>query len=193
MTATPLVMAVELSAATSGKILPTDPRLTGLLAGVSAGVRRYCGWHICPAVTETLTLDGPGGDLLVLPAMALTAVTAVTELGTSLAVYVHATETGDYEWSANGEIRRIGARWTEHFRAITASITHGYAETPADLAQVITQVCVNALASPMGATREQAIGFAASWSATGPGVSGGMSLLKRDLAILDLYRLPGRA
>jgi hypothetical protein len=43
----------------------------------------------------------------------------------------------------------------------------------------------------MGATREQAGIYAASWATTAPGVSGGMSLLARDTAVLDTYRLAG--
>ena len=185
------VTPAELSVWTGGKILSTDPRLPGLLAGAAAGIRRYCGWHIYPAVEESLTLDGPGGDILPLPTMFLSAVDSVTEDGTVLDVWDQGDETGDFEWSANGEVRRLGAWWTERFRGVVVEVTHGYASAPADIAQVVMQVCASALSSPMGATREQAIGFAATWAMTAPGVAGGMSLLGRDLAVLDLYRMPG--
>src|SRR5665647_573865 len=188
MPVVPIVLAAELSAATQGKVLASDPRVQPLLDGATSAIRRWCGWHITPSVTETLVLDGPGGDVLTLPTLYLTALTSVTEDNIALALYVPATGVGEYEWSELGNVKRVYGRWTERYRGMAVAFVHGYDEAP-DIAQIIIQVCANALASPMGATREQAIGFAASWSSTAPGVAGGMSLLERDLAILDTYRL----
>ena len=194
MPAAAIVSPAELSAATQGKVLASDPRVQPLLDGATAAIRRWCGWHITPSVTETLVLDGPGGHVLTLPTMYLTTLTSVTEDGVALTPYDPATGLGDYEWSELGNVNRVCGYWSEHYhwteryRGLAVAIVHGYATAP-DVAQIIMQVCANALASPMGATREQAIGFAASWSATGPGVAGGMSLLERDLAVLATYRL----
>lgn len=183
-----LVTPSQLAAYTQGKVLATDPRVAGLLDGATAAVRRYCGWHIAPSITQTLTLDGPGGPVLTLPTMHLTAVASVTEDSTALAIYDHLEHTGDYEWSELGSVRRRGALWTETYRGVVAEITHGFDDAP-DLAQIIMQVVSAALASPMGATRESAGSFSVSWASTAPGVAGGLSLLERDLAVLSTYRL----
>ena len=77
------------------------------------------------------------------------------------------------------------------FRAVQAKIQHGYdLDAVADLKAVVQQVVGNAISSPLGATREQAGAVSVSWATTAPGVSGGISLLERDYAIVDQYRLP---
>jgi len=178
-----LLTAAEFSAGTRGKIAADDPRLPLLLAGATAGVRRYCRWHIAPVVEQTFRLDGPGGTVLALPTMHLVEVLSLTERGTAL------VEDTDFEWSEVGSVARLGrARWTERYRAIIATIRHGY-ETADDVRQIIQQVVANALASPLGATTESAGGVAVTWAQTAPGVAGGMSLLERDLAVLNTYRL----
>lgn len=188
MPAAALVTPAQLSESTQGRVLVTDPRVQILIDGATAAVRRHCGWHIAPSYAETLVLDGPGGRVLSLPTMHMTALTSVTEDAVALVAYDLATRTGDYEWSELGSVQMTSGYWTERYRGLSVVFTHGYDAAP-DVAQIIMQVCANALSSPMGATREQAIGFAASWSSTAPGVSGGLSLLERDLAILDTYRL----
>lgn len=180
-----LVTPEQLSAATQGKVLATDPRVQPLLDGATAAIRRWCGWHIAPPMSdEVITKDGPGTSVLQLPTLHMTALTALVEDGVIL-------DVATIEKSALGNLRKpYRVPWTDTYGGIVATITHGYDDAP-DVAQIIIQVCANALASPMGATREQAIGFAASWSSTAPGVAGGMSLLKRDLEILATYRLRG--
>lgn len=177
-----LLTPADFSTATGGKVSPTDPRVKPLLDGATAGVRRYCGWHVAPQVDTTVTLDGPGGNLLLLPSLHVTAVTSVKVRGVEL-------DPDGFEWSEKGMLRRLGGCWPTRFRSIEVTLTHGFEVAP-DVVQIIQQVCANAIASPMGATREQAGQISIAWATTAPGVSGGMSLLDRDLAILDMYRLP---
>ena len=40
-------------------------------------VRRHCGWHVAPSVTETLRVDGYGGRTLILPSKHVTAIASV--------------------------------------------------------------------------------------------------------------------
>lgn len=173
------------SAGTGGKILPSDPRVGPLIKGATAAIRRYCRWHVSPAMDDTATLDGPGGSLLVLPTLHVVAITSITERTALL------EDDVDYEWSHLGDVRRLGCRnWTDRFRSIAIDYRHGFANAD-DLKLIIQQVVANAIASPMGATREQAGQLSVSWSTTAPGVSGGLSLLERDLAILNSYKLAG--
>lgn len=178
-----LLTTAEFSTRTGNKIAADDPRIPGLIDGATKGVRRYCRWHVAPVITETRTFDGPGGNLLVLPSLHVVSVSRVVENGVAL------LEGVDFDWSENGEILRLCRPWTHRWRAIEVEFKHGF-ESAADLVQVIQQVVANAAASPLGATREQAGQVSISWGSTAPNVSGGMSLLQRDLAILDLYKLP---
>jgi hypothetical protein len=65
-------------------------------AATVAEVRAFCGWHIAPEVTETLTLDGPGGYVLVLPTLHLVDLVSVTNDGTAV---TDPASTGTSEWS----------------------------------------------------------------------------------------------
>lgn len=175
-----LLTPLEFSAGTGGKIAASDPRLPAMLEGATSAIRNYCGWHVAPLVTEPMVLDGPGGQLLTLPTLRLAAVT-------SLSIAGEAVDLTDLEWSASGEVWR--SCWPKRFRSVEITVSHGFDSAP-DLVQVVQQVVANAITSPLGATREQAGPFAVSWATTAPGVSGGLSLLQRDLATLTLYRLP---
>ena len=182
----PFLTPEELSDAIKGTVPPSDPRIEPLIAGASRAVRRWCRWHITPVVQQTWTVDTDGSRLISLPTMRLVEVTNVTVSGQVLDL------TTDLEWSQLGELHRLGpVPWPVGYRRVTITGRHGYDDAP-DVAQIITQVVANALASPLGATREQAGQTSITWAQTAPGVAGGMSLLERDLAVLATYRLGNR-
>jgi hypothetical protein len=182
----PLVTPAEFSAWTGGKIPEADPRLEPLLLGASAGVRRWCGWHIAPVLEETLTGDGPAGRLLLLPTGRLLAVLEASDAGTVL-------DVSGVDFSRSGMVelpRTSGTWWSGRLGAVSVRVRHGYdlADVP-DVAQIVKQLTANALASPMGATREQAGTVSVAWATTAPGVSGGLSLLQRDMDILAAFKI----
>lgn len=88
-------------------------------------VRSYCGWHVAPSITETITMDGSGGFIQTLPTLHLTAVTQVTNDG---------VEVVNSEWSQKGMIR---GRWTAKFGGVVATIEHGHPQCPADVLEVL--------------------------------------------------------
>ncbi|QOP64837.1 head-to-tail adaptor [Microbacterium phage Avocadoman] len=175
----------ELSAYTKGNISPTDGRSQLILNGASEAIRRYAGWNIAPAEDMTVTLDG-GGKVLYLPSLKVNSLDAVTIDGVAW------VSGADYEWSRRtGNVRRRdGSFFPDSWGGIEVTFNSGYAETPADLKSVVLQVSSIALSSPTGATREQAGQVAMEWATTAPGVAGGLSLLARDLAVVNSYRLP---
>lgn len=177
-----LVSVTEFSAWTGGKVKSSDPRVLPLLEGATQALRNYCRWHIAPVITETVTLDGPGGRLLQLDTLHVRDVTEVVADGVTL------TPDEQYRWSALGSIQRVDWYWPDTYRSVRVSFEHGYdvADVP-DVAQIIRQACAVALSSPMGATREQAASLAVTWATTAPGVAGGLSLLERDRELLAPY------
>jgi hypothetical protein len=180
----PLVTPEEFSAWTGGKVQAADPRVGPLLAGASAGIRRWCGWHIAPVLEETLTGDGPGGRLVLLPTGRLLSVLSATNAGADV-------DVDGLDFSRHGMIElHEGGAWSSRFGTVSVRVRHGWdlVDVP-DVAQIIKQVTANALSSPMGATREQAGTVSVAWATTAPGVAGGLSLLQRDLDVLAAFRI----
>ena len=96
------------------------------VAAALAAARSYCGWHIAPSVTETLTLY-PVGGVLILPTLHATAVVVTTADGTVV-------PAEDYELTPS----HISFRGTWYGTgAVTVTLTHGHAELPADLKSAI--------------------------------------------------------
>lgn len=178
-----ILTAADLEALTGGQLRADDEAVRLLIDSVTASVRAYCGWHVAPVVEETLLLDGKGGYHLNLPTGRLLEVKELKIAGIT-------APAGSYDWSQDGMIQLQGGRFPRRFRTVEVTISHGYeaAEVP-DLAQVIRQVVVNAAVSPMGVLRESAGSVSIEYSTTGAGIAGGVSLLARDVAILDAYRI----
>lgn len=146
------------------------------LAAALAAVRRYCGWHIFPEVTETITVDGTGGELLHLPTLKVVDVHGVRE--TTGDQWSHCTIT----WSAAGMLRKRHGRFTDEFRGVEVSLTHGFAEAP-DVVKIVGDVAFRELSNPHRRSslkvgeRQESFGLAAA------------GLFGTEFAVLDQYRL----
>lgn len=117
----------DVSAYTKGRLDEGDPETQRMLDAALASARRYCQWHVSPVKTgDVLTLDGPCGRVLDLPTRRLSAVTTVTEDGTTV-------DVTKLNWSENGSVRKSTGRrgWSCNYRSIVATITHGYTEEEA--------------------------------------------------------------
>lgn len=177
----------ELENFTKGQIEQNDPRVEAAIAGVTSSIRKEAGWHIGPLVEgHTLTLDGPGGYKLHLPTLRLQELSSVTELGVSLDL------AGDtIDWSELGLVeRRDGCTWTSRYRKIVVVMDHGFDDI-ADLKFLALSLVARGLASPMGATREQAGSMSIQWGTPQAGVAGGLVPLQYEQSIMDRYRLVG--
>ena len=152
------------------------------LAAIVREVRDYCGWHIAPAIAETITVDGSGGTVQQLPTLRINSVTSVTEQGVVL-------EADAYEWSHDGSLRRRRySYWTDRYRGVVAVVNHGYETVPENIVSVILDAASAALATPPGADEQP--------ETMGPfsfGSSGGVVLKAAHQRVLDRYRIPGRA
>lgn len=180
----PFVTPADVANYTNGKISATDPRVSSAIAGASAAVRRYCGWHIYPLLeADELVLDGPGGRELDLPSMNVQAVQSITQNATLL-------DESAYAWSQLGQVKLKCGYWCDEYRSITAVIDHGYGDV-SDIQRVVLAMVSRELSSPSGATREQAGQVSVSWAVTAPGVSGGIAVMSNEYAVLDAYRIVG--
>lgn len=151
-----------------------------------AAIRRYCGWHVAPSLTETLTLDGTGSRHLWLPSLHVIDVTAASNDGEDVAL-------DDLDWSEAGYLELRCGHWCRRPRSIEVTLEHGFEEGPDDLVEVAAAIAARAISSPSGATREQAGQVSFQWGTVAPGVAGSVALLQHERDILDHYKLPPRA
>lgn len=121
----PLVLPSDLDG------FPGAPFSHAVATAASEAVRRECGWHIAPQVTQTLTLDVSGGPVLILPTLRLVSVSEVRDM------------TGDnprvltgWRMSQAGMLSRRGG-WPCGFGAVEVDVVHGYEQCPPELLPVI--------------------------------------------------------
>lgn len=154
------------------------------LNGVVSDIREFCGWHIAPAITATFTLDGSGAAIVQVPTLRLTAVASVTENGVELA----ATE---YEWSADGTLRRLpaGRCWTSRYRGVVIVGTHGFETVPDTLVSVVLDATSSAMSAPVGSGADLP-------EKMGPfefdGTKGAGAFTAAQLRVLERYRVNPR-
>ena len=155
----------------------TDEQVQAVLDSVSSAIRDYCGWHVGPSLECTFTGDGEG-RLLMLPAMGVTAVSSLEVGGVA---------TTDFEWTAAGMVRLKSSTFPDEWRSVECVYTAGF--DASSIGQVVAQIASNALAAAPGVANERAGNVSITYNQTGAGITGGVSLLQRDYAILAPYRL----
>jgi hypothetical protein len=107
---------------------PGAPFAATLVDVAVASVRSDAGWHIAPKVTETLKVDGFGGQLLTLPTRRIVEITEVRDPRGIILT--------DWTILAGGLFRRWS--WWQ-IGTYEVDLTHGYDSAPLDLLPVIVQ------------------------------------------------------
>lgn len=141
-------------------------------------IRDYCGWHVAPVITDTITLDGTGTDTVLLPSRRVVDVQSVKLNGTPL-------EATTFEWSADGLLRRRHGSWPERYRSLEVTLEHGFEDMTA-LADIVASIMARIKIDPTGALANQragtqSVGFV-------PGAAGG-GLMTSEKERLAPYRL----
>ncbi|TFD58037.1 hypothetical protein E3T43_07260 [Cryobacterium sp. Hh7] len=150
------------------------------LKAANQTVRSYCGWHVAPIITESITLDGNGSKTLLLPSKRVTDVVSVLNDGIDVTATVRKSEKGMLELTRGC--------WSDELGAIEVTFTHGY-EAADDVAGVIAALVSRAASSPAGIAA-QAVGPANVKYATGPGgVPLSIPLMAGEMLTLDAYRI----
>lgn len=106
---------------------PGAPFSDEVATSVGDQIRRLCGWHIAPQVTETLVIDSDGGRVLMLPSLHVVNVTGVRDVSGSTPRVL----TG-WKWSRDGMIEARGF-WPRGFRSVEVDLIHGYETCPPEL------------------------------------------------------------
>ena len=164
---------------TQGRLDADADETAEILARSLAEVRKFCGWHVSPVLTaDEITIDGPGGRLLWLPTLRVVDLTQVTEDGVTL-------DVDELEWSANGMVRKAlsAPAWTEKFRGITVTLTHGFDSK--DFEAAVFSVADRKSQTPVGGAVVSVGPF--RWSEEK--ITAGSAFTAAELAILQQYRL----
>ena len=159
------------------------------LAAVSAAVRCFCGWHVAPNIECYCETNGPG-RMITLPTLMMTDLISVDEHGETL-------DVDDIEWLPSGLVRKPPSMcwhhpgWHPKWRSVHVTYMSGYDTSMVpDLAAIVAQIASNNLAAPGGIRSERAGNVEIAYNSMASGVSGGITLLSRDMAMLASYRLP---
>lgn len=151
-----------------------------MLSAASGSVRSYCGWHITAVTDETVTLDGPGGNILTLPCMAVTAVTLVKiVIGDSVETIT------DYIPSVSSGLLRRRRGWPTEFSSIEVTYSGGYDPAPAEVAAVVCSMVDRAASVPVGVTQEATGTVSRTYAADASAYS--LTVAEKD--VLGGYRL----
>lgn len=172
------LIPADVATFTLGRLAADDPRVAQLLTDAVADARTLCGWHVTPVRQSTMTLDGPGSPLLVLPTLRMTGLAEVTEDGVDLDVSTLA-------WSSRGLVRKkSGARWSCEFGSITVKFTHGFAAADAAGWRRAVLSCVDRRSLDLGGGQPTRVG-PFEWGSSS--VAGMFS--QAEQAALELFRL----
>lgn len=102
-------------------------------------VRSYCGWHIAPSETATLSVWSTDGRTLSLPTLALTGITSVIQDGATIA-------STAYTFESYGVVNGYFGRSTK----VTVAFTHGYEAMPADVKNVVLGLAQRSISDNRG-------------------------------------------
>ncbi len=184
MTLQPFATSEQMRQRSQGAITDSShPFLDAELAAATRLIRDACRWHVAEQEELHLRKTWATRELVYIPAMQITAITAVT--------------IGDVDWDAD-QLATVefdpDTGWTNLCgRKVDITYTAGYPTVPEPLVTLTLQIAARALGSPLGAVREQTLVSNVQWSATAPGVAGGAVILPHELDTLTPYilgRLP---
>lgn len=194
----PLATVADLAGITDA---PTDQSVITVAGEL---IRNLCDWHICPSITETRQLDGPGGVLLTLPSGHVTDVASVTEVA-------YGEVITDWRLLAGGRVLRGSGYqpfpyggyypysgkdsfewgWRRGIANYEVTFTHGYDVIPDDLKGVLISLAESVGETPVGirgevhttGNRSESVTYFAEGT-----YQGGSGLPPAISAVLSLYK-----
>ena len=171
--------------AMTGTAAPAN--IDDLLNAASAGIRRYCGWHIAPNLSDLRVLDATGGRTLVLPTLRLNQIESLSEVFGS--TIIEFNPTTDLIYSRTGRVQKANyGYWGNGLANIRVKMMHGFdLADVADLSQLILSTVARSVANPYGYTSQAVGGVTLSMGSAGSG--SGVSFTDTQAYLLDSYRL----
>ena len=134
-----------------------DDRAELILSVVSGLVRDEAHQLFDQVETDEAILDGTGTDVLLLPQLPVADVASVEENGTAL------VDGTDYDWSANGVLRRLNGSWVRRARYYAVTYSHGYAAPPDGLRGIVLRVAARIVDNPEGLIQSAMGGYSEAY------------------------------
>lgn len=179
-----------------------------LLSMASSIVRKYCRQDFDLATNDVIVLPGNWTNVLELPQRPVISVSSVLFTGATspntiwkldgsrlvfptgafMPDYGALVSTGGTLWGPAGSSSGMQASsisWQGPSAQITVTYTHGYAETPGDVTNVVAGMVALAIASPVGVNSETIGSYKVGYVRT---EGGAMALQPSDKEALNLYR-----
>lgn len=151
------------------------------LNAANQSVRRFCGWHVAPVITETLVLDGSGGRTLLLPSQRVRSLTSVHCDGVDV--------TNMVQYSTTSGMLEIDGTWSHRLGGIKVKLEHGYStEELPDVAALILNIAKRAGSGQSLIASQSVNGSSVSYLTAG-GAPLSVPLLQIEKDMLEPYRL----
>lgn len=168
---------VTVEAFTHGRLHRDSPDTQRQMEAALAAARRYCGWHVTPTIEETVILDGPGGQTLILPTLAVQVISEIVESGEQV-------DIADVTWSRRGMVaKRSGGVWTQEFSGIEVTFTHGFVDATDFDSVILAAIDRGGFDADSSVRVIGPFQYGSSTSVAGP------SFNEAERSVLDLYRL----
>ena len=165
----------------------TPPGGQGMRGAAWGIIRAYARWHICPIITETLTLDATGTRTINLPTLRLLEVERLEYAGQEI-------DPAGFEFSDAGLIRIGKTALPSRLGGIKVTIRHGYDPTECmeifQIAEALNRRMQTGIAT-QGVVQQTTGPFSMRYGT----LTGGMPLsqallLEPEKQVLARYRLP---
>ncbi|WRS30598.1 hypothetical protein U6G28_02610 [Actinomycetaceae bacterium MB13-C1-2] len=166
-------------------ILDATTPLTGQwwLKAAQAAIRRFCGWHVAPILSETLRVDAYGGRVLELPSK------HVTKLESVMVGGVDWLDRLDWSEAGTLQLKRGRGHWPDAPGAVEVTLEHGWsAEDVPEVAALIVTIGKRARTQP-GVVSSQSVNGASVSYQTAGGAPLSVPLLGIEKEMLEPYRV----
>lgn len=141
-------------------------------AAANQAVRNFCGWHVTPAIIQTLRPLSNGSSTLLLRTGKLNSLLACTNDGVDV--------LADVEFSESGMLELRTGAWSTRLGGVVVQIDHGYAYAP-DVAGLIATLAARGGTMPAGII-SQSVGPASVRY-------GDIPMMAGEQATLESYRI----
>lgn len=178
-----LVTPADIETASKGQIKANDPRVEAMCLAVSSAIRDYCGWHIAP-VLKCRYITELSDKIIYLPAVGVRGIDSLSVDGKSISV-------DSIEYKSSGLVRLASLSSVDGIKWGSTVVEYeaGFSNTAALVSQIAAQIALNSLTASAGIRSEAAGQVSLTYNTTGDGITGGVSLLGRDMLLLKPYRL----
>jgi hypothetical protein len=209
MTLTPLAVQADVEAIIGRSLNATQTTACARLLDMASGVvRRYTRQNITQVVNDVVTLPGNWGNTLELPERPVTAVASVSMNGATMANtmwklvdnslflgtgafmpdYGSTIWGGSALWGPAGSNQgpqAIGNTWQGPTAQVTVTYTHGYADVPQDIVNIVAGMVALQINAETGIQSEMIGDYKVVYARNG---NGGMALSDDDKSALNYYR-----